>query len=228
MSVRLLVVDHQPHERNQLELRLRAEPGIELVAQWLNSSNTENMVEQHRPDVLLLDLDLPADHAFDTLNRVAAVAPRTRTLGTCARVTDALIFRVFEIGGHGVIAKRSPHVILVDSIRAVADGRYWVAPEHAPVLIEALHVRTASQPTNAGQDPRRFRLTPRELDIVAAVTMGASNKEIAHQLSVAECTVKHHLSSVYTKLGVFSRVQLALFAIHHHLVQVSESTQFLH
>ena len=228
MSVRLLVVDHQPHERNRLECRLRAQSGLELVAQWLNSSNTDNMIEQHRPDVVLLDLDLPGDQAFATLKGVAVIAPRTRTLGTCARVTDALIFSVFENGGHGVIAKGSPHLILVDAIRAVADGRYWVAPEHAPVLIEALHVRTSSLPMHAGHEPRRYRLTPRELDIVAGVTMGASNKEIAHQLSVAECTVKHHLSSVYTKLGVFSRVQLALFAVHHHLVQVSESTQFLH
>ena len=230
MSVRLLVVDYQPQERNLLERRLAREPGFEVVAQWLKHSDVERMVEQHDPDVLLLDLDLPDHRGFKTLQRLAAL-PRARVLATCAHIDDEIVLRVFDLGGYGVVAKQSPHEMLVRSIRTVADRRYWAPPEHVAVLIETLRTRQrASQPARGAEavnDAKRFRLTRRELDIVAGVAVGASNKEIATRLSVAECTVKHHLTSVYTKVGVFSRLQLAVFAIHHHLVQAADMTQYL-
>lgn len=231
MSVRLLVVDHRPHERNLLERRLSAVPGFEVVAQWLNSSDIVRMVDQHQPDVLLLDLDLPADHGFAALKQLSA-APRLSILGMTAERRDHTVLRVLDLGGSGVVARDAPHHVLVRSIRVVADGGYWVEAEDVPALIATMRLRKSALPAAAGSadgvsDAKKFRLTPRELDIVAAVAIGASNKEIANRLSVAECTVKHHLSSVYGKVGVFSRLELALFAIHHHLVQIAEGTHFL-
>jgi two-component system nitrate/nitrite response regulator NarL len=227
MSVRLLVVDHHPHARYELERRLDAEPGFEVVAQWLNSSDTVRLVEQHRPDVVLLDLDLPGGQGTETLKRLAALPFPTRTLGVCMQVEDETILRVLDIGGHGVIGRQSPTETLFQSIRMVAEGLYWVPPEHVAVLIETLRTRRPLSPVPSprpdnSNDARRFRLTPRELDIVAGVALGESNKEIAERLSVKECTVKHHLSSVFDKVGVFSRLQLAVFAIHHHLVEIAE------
>jgi two-component system, NarL family, nitrate/nitrite response regulator NarL len=227
MSVRLLVVEHHPRTRYELERRLDAEPGFEVVAQWLNGSDTVRLVEQHRPDVLLLDLDLPAGQGVETLKRMAALPYSVPTLGLCARVHDETILRVLDIGGRGVIGKRSPSEVLVQSIRTLADGLYWVPPDHVAVLVEMLRThktlpQVPSEPSDRSSDARRFRLTPRELDIVAGVALGESNKEIAQRLSLAECTVKHHLSSVFDKVGVFSRLQLAVFAIHHHLVEIAE------
>jgi two-component system, NarL family, nitrate/nitrite response regulator NarL len=226
MSVRLLVVEHHPHTRFELERRLDAEPGFELVAQWLNSSDTVRLVEQHRPDVVLLDLDLPDGQGIETLTRLTALAHPSRTLGSCAQVADDTVVRMLDLGGHGVIARHAPDEILFRSIRTVADGQYWVPPEHVAVLIETLRARKTAPPPmpppENATDPRRFRLTPRELDIVAGVALGESNKEIAERLAVKECTVKHHLSSVFEKVGVFSRLQLAVFAIHHHLVEIAE------
>ena len=227
MPVRLLVVDHRPGPRYQLERRLDAEPGFEVVAQWLNGSDTARLVEQHRPDVVLLDLDLPDGQAIETLKRITALQTPSRILGLCARVDDDVVLRMLDLGGHGVIGRDSSNEILFKSIRTVAEGLYWVPPEHVSVLIDTLRNRRATpqpapQPVENGLDPRRFRLTPRELDIVAGVALGESNKEIAERLSVKECTVKHHLSSVFDKVGVFSRLQLAVFAIHHHLVEIAE------
>jgi DNA-binding NarL/FixJ family response regulator len=227
MSVRLLVVDRQPHARYELERRLDAEPGFEVVAQWLNGSDTARLVEQHQPDVVLLDLDLPDGQGIEALKRITALPNPSRTLGLCAQVEDDTILRMLDLGGHGVIGRHSPNELLFKSIRTVANGHYWVPPEHVTVLIETLRTRragpqTVTPPIQNTRDARRFRLTPRELDIVAGVALGESNKEIAERLAVKECTVKHHLSSVFDKVGVFSRLQLAVFAIHHDLVQIAE------
>ena len=225
---RLLVVDHDPRIRHQLECLLDAEPGFAIVAQWVNGSDTVRLADQHRPDVLLLDLDLPGTASVTTLQRLTALPHTVRTLGLCARVQSDTILRMLDLGAHGVIDKHSPKEILFTSIRTVADGHYRVAPEHVAGLIEALRTRkplsdAQAQSHDYSTNPKRFRLTPRELDIVAGVTLGESNKEIAERLSVKECTVKHHLSSVFDKVGVFSRLQLAVFAIHHHLVEIAES-----
>ena len=227
MPVRLLVVDHEPRARYELERRLDAEPGFEVVAQWLNGSDTVRLVEQHRPDVVLLDLDLPDGQGIEALKRIIALPNPSRTLGLCAQVDDGTILRMLYLGGHGVIGRHSPNDILFKSIRTVADGLYWVPPEHVTVLIETLRTRktlapSVSPPIEKASDARRFRLTRRELDIVAGVALGESNKEIADRLSVKECTVKHHLSSVFDKVGVFSRLQLAVFAIQHQLVETAE------
>ena len=227
MPVRLLVVDQQPGARYELERRLDAEPGFEVVAQWLNGSDTVRLVEQHRPDVVLLDLDLPDGQGIEALKRITALPNPSRTLGLCAQVDDGTVLRMLDLGGHGVIGRHSPDDILFKSIRTVAEGLYWVPPEQVTVLIETLRTRktiapSVSSPVENGNDARRFRLTRRELDIVAGVALGESNKEIAERLSVKECTVKHHLSSVFDKVGVFSRLQLAVFAIHHHLVEIAE------
>jgi len=226
MSVRLLVIDQHPAARYQLERRLDAEPGFEVVAQWLNGSDTVRLVEQHRPDVVLLDLDLPGGQGIEILNRLTALKSPSRVLGLCAEVEDKTVLGILDVGGHGVVGRRAPAEILFKSIRTVAEGRYWVPPEHISVLIETLRTRktVAQAPVQLldnSNDARRFRLTPRELDIVAGVALGESNKEIAERLSVKECTVKHHLSSVFDKVGVFSRLQLAVFAIHHHLVEIA-------
>ena len=224
--VRLLVVDHHPRTRYQLERVLDAEPGFVVVAQWVNGSDTARLADEHRPDVLLLDLDMPGRASMTTLAQLAALPHPVRTLGLCAQIDNETILRVFDLGGHGVIGKDSSKDILFKSIHTVARGRYWVAPEHVAMLIDRLRERALpdAQPSvrDSSKKPGRFRLTPRELDIVAGVALGESNKEIAERLSVKECTVKHHLSSVFDKVGVFSRLQLAVFAIHHHLVEIAE------
>jgi two-component system, NarL family, nitrate/nitrite response regulator NarL len=172
---------------------------------------------------------MPNGQGLEALRRITALQGHSRTLGLCAQVQDDTVLRMLDLGGHGVIGRHSPNEILFKSIRTVAEGLYWVPPEHVSALIETLRTRkTVPQPVppvESAGDPRRFRLTPRELDIVAGVALGESNKEIAERLSVKECTVKHHLSSVFDKVGVFSRLQLAVFAIHHHLVEIAE---FLH
>ena len=229
-AVRLLVAEHQPRFRDGLERLLDSEPGLAVVAQCVNTADTVRLAEQHRPDVLLLDLDMPDEAGLDTLGRLAALPQPV--LGLSAHVRREIVLRALNLGARGVIEKHSPTPTLVKSIRAVAEGHFCVGPAYVDLLLVAASRTLLETPggpladrlpqSGCTCDPKQFRLTPRELEVVAGITIGESNKEIADRLLLKECTVKHHVASVFDKLGVFSRLQLAVFAIERHLVNVTD------
>jgi DNA-binding NarL/FixJ family response regulator len=112
--------------------------------------------------------------------------------------------------------KASPRQVLLKSIRNVTAGQYWLDEDSLPMVIEALRKFV---PRQNGSAPRKdFGLTQRELEIVGRVANGASNKEVGQKFSISERTVKHHLTNVFDKLGVSSRLELAVFAREHRLV----------
>jgi two-component system, NarL family, nitrate/nitrite response regulator NarL len=224
-GLRLAVADASPF-RHELKRLLHSEPGLRIVAQCACAADAVRLAEQHRPDVLLLDLSVADGSAWDALRGLSGARQPVPTLGVSSKVENAVILEALNLGARGVIQKNSSKALLVECIRTVARNDYWVAPGQLRVIIDALR---ASRPlldapvdTQSATVQTRFRLTRRELEVVAGITTGESNKEIAERLAVAECTVKHHLASVFDKVGVFSRLQLALFAIHHHLVNVTE------
>jgi two-component system nitrate/nitrite response regulator NarL len=108
--------------------------------------------------------------------------------------------------------KDSATQVLMKAIRTVMAGEYWVGPDKVAGLVETIRADVVRLV------PRRFGLTPRELEIVAAVTGGYTNKEIARRFSLSEETVKHHLTKIYGKVGVANRLELALFAFAEHLI----------
>jgi two-component system nitrate/nitrite response regulator NarL len=116
-----------------------------------------------------------------------------------------------------VILKESTTALLFKSIRAVIGDEYWVGRDDVGHLVERL--RRLTEQCEAEGHAKRFKLTRREMEIVTAVAAGESNKGIAQRLSLSEDTVKHHVSHVFDKLGVFSRLELAVFAINHKLVK---------
>ena len=119
-------------------------------------------------------------------------------------------------GARGSIRKESATALLFRNIRIVFHDEHWICcDEPGPALDEASAAKPQADVANA----KRYRLTRREMDIVSAVASGESNKGIARKLSLSEDTVKHHVSHVFDKLGVFSRLELALFAFNHDLVK---------
>ena len=225
--LRLVLVDHDASSRSALRRALTSSPELLLVGHCATATAALALIEQHQPDVSLLDLGLPDGGAFDVLSRVAQTAHAMATLALSPHTHEATMLMALALGARGVVAKDAPPTLIVDSIRTVADGRYWVTPEQLPIIIESLRTSAPGKDAivhraGAWSDGRPFGLTRRELDIVAAIAEGQSNKEIAERLSVKECTVKHHVSSVFDKVGVFSRLELAMFALHHHLVSFTD------
>ena len=228
-ALRLVLVDHDASSRIALRRALATEPSFALVDECATAREVLARVHEHQPTVLLLDLGLPDGGAFDVIARVTQTTHGVTTLALAPNSFDVTMLTALALGARGVIAKASPPPVICESIRTVADGRYWVTPEQLPIIIRSLRTSPGQDAivhrATARSDARPFGLTRRELDIVAAIADGQSNKEIAERLSVKECTVKHHVSSVFDKVGVFSRLELAVFALHHHLVSFAE---FLH
>src|SRR5262249_17370641 len=113
------------------------------------------------------------------------------------------------------VLKDAPTGALLNSIRTVMDGEFWVGQNKVPDLMQAL---LQYAPPPAAQPKNQFGLTSRELDVVASIASGHTNREIAKDFSISEQTVKHHLRNIFDKLGISNRLELALFAINHGLI----------
>jgi len=162
---------------------------------------------------LLLDLAMPRLPGMEALREFAAGKSPVRTILLTASVERSQIAEALQLGARGVVLKESATQVLLKSIAAVMAGSYWVGRESVPDLKELVLDNAA--PEQAGE---RYGLTRREMQMVAAIVEGSSNREIALKFSVREDTVKHHLTSIFSKLGVSTRLELALFAIEHRLV----------
>jgi len=213
--IRLLIADDERLFREALRVLLETEPGFRVVGYASDGAEAVSLARKLKPDVLLLDLAMPRVPGMEALRALTNGAKPVRTIVVTAAITRAEVVTALQQGARGIVLKDVSSELLFKSIRAVVAGQYWVGHESVSDLITALR---QSQPAPETQRTARFDLTPREIEIVQAVVKGYSNKEIASQLGVAEDTIKHHLTSIFDKVGVSSRLELALFAVHHNLL----------
>ncbi len=214
--IRIVLADHQQIFRDGLKSLLDSEPAFVVVG-WAGSGlHALRMVHDLHPDVLLLDLTLPGG-GLNVLKKLAMMPEPVRTIALTASIDQDTIVAALQYGARGVILKESTTALLFKSIRTVMADEYWIAREDVGHLIARL--RRLTEQSEAEGHAKRFKLTRREMEIVTAVAAGESNKGIAQRLSLSEDTVKHHVSHVFDKLGVFSRLELAVFAINHKLVK---------
>ncbi len=213
--IRILIADDHPIFRDGLRKLLEAEPGLEVVGEASDGEETVKFTRQLKPDVVLLDLAMPRFSGQEALKGLSSL-PSVRTIVLAAVVDREQIVDVFQQGARGVVLKESATQILIKSIHSVMAGQYWVGRESVASIVQALR-DVAPSPT--GEVKRKsFGLTPRELEIVAAIVAGCTNKDIAEKFVLSEQTVKHHLTNIFDKLGVSNRLELALFATHHRMV----------
>jgi two-component system nitrate/nitrite response regulator NarL len=213
-AVRIVVVDDHPIFRDGLRRLLEAD-GFEVVGEAGDGLQALRLVQELHPDVLLLDMSMPGVSGLDVLKRLPSDSP-VRTILLTAGVEQNEILEALQLGARGVVLKESTTAMLYKSIRCVTIGEYWLARNSVADLVEAMRGLTR-QIGALEKHSSPFGLTRREQDIVAGVATGESNREIAERLSIREDTVKHHLSNIFDKVGVFSRLELAVFAINHGL-----------
>jgi len=220
-STGILVADRHEMFRDGLERLIEAEPGLRVVGGASTAEDTLRLVRDLDPDVLLLDLALPGG-SFELLKTLAAMRHRVRTIGLTSNVDTNEVVDALQCGARGVILKEARAAVLLSSIRTVVADEYWLGPSQLGPVVDRM--RELTQHHGPEANALRFKLTRRQIDIVEAVAAGESNKGIAVLLSISEDTVKHHVSNVFDKLGVFSRLELALFAINHGLVSRDDAT----
>lgn len=212
--VRILLADDHPIFRDGLRRLLEADPGFRVVGEASDGAEAVAMARKLKPDLLLLDLAMPHHPGLEAVRELGSSENPTRILLLTAAVEKEQIVEALQLGARGVVLKESATQLLLNSIRAVMAGQYWVGRETISNLVEYLRRLLAPPPT---PKQKKFGLTPRELEIVSAVVAGYTNKDIAAHYKISEDTVKHHLSNIFDKLGVSTRLELALFAVHQDL-----------
>ncbi len=216
-AIRIGLVDGHTMFREGLRRLLEVEPGFEVVGEASNGEEAAILAKQLKPNIMLLELALPNSSGLDALAALQAGTFTTRCLLLVAAITTEEIIKSLQLGAYGWVMKAAQVKLLFRSIRAVMAGQYWIGRENVSDLVHALCQKT---PAGNGDSAKpRFGLTPRELQILARIVSGYSNKEIAKDFTLSERTIKHHLTNTFDKVGVSSRLELALFAINHRLTE---------
>jgi DNA-binding NarL/FixJ family response regulator len=214
-EVRILLADDHPIFRDGLKRLLEAEAGLKVIAEASNGAEAVKLVKLHKPDLLLLDLSMPQQTGIEAIRELGSLGASVRIILLTAAVEKSQIVEALQLGARGVVLKESATQLLIQAVRVVMAGEYWVGREQVSNLVQ--YLRTLMQTTAQEARQRKFGLTPRELEIVSAVVAGFANKEIAGHFKISEDTVKHHLSNIFDKLGVSTRLELALFAVNQAL-----------
>ena len=214
-AVRIVIADDHRIFRAGLRRLLEAEPGFEVVGEAADGSEVVALVEQLRPDILLLDMAMPRVSGLEVLRALADRGTPVRTIVLTAAIDPTAFVKALQLGAWGLVMKEAATDLLFKSVRSVVAGQYWVGRDSVSDLVRALRQPDAAP--DPGPRPT-FDLTARELEVLSAVVGGHTNKEIAQKFSLSEDTVKHHLSNIFDKVGASNRVELTLFAVHHRLL----------
>ncbi len=214
--IRIMIADDHPLFRDGLRKLLESEPGFEVVGEASNGNEAVKLAQEITPDILLLDIAMPEISGMEALRLLATAALPVRTILLTAAIEKRQIVEALQIGARGVVLKESATQLLFKGIRSVMAGQYWVGRENVSDLVK--YLQDLMPPPGSGRK-KNFGLTPRELEVVSAIVAGYTNKDIAEKFSISEQTVKHHLTNIFDKLGVYNRLELAIFAIDNRLVE---------
>jgi DNA-binding NarL/FixJ family response regulator len=211
MAIRVLLVDDQALFREGLETLLSVHSDIQVVGQASNGREALKVAAQVQPDVVLMDVRMPVLDGVRATRLLKEAQPQCRVIVLTTFDDDEYIFDALRTGAVGYLLKDVPSARLVEAIRATARGESILQPSVAAKVI-AEFTRVSSLVPAAQMEQLVEPLSERELEILALIARGASNKEIAGQLFIAEGTVKNHVTHILGKLGVRDRTQAALKA----------------
>jgi DNA-binding NarL/FixJ family response regulator len=203
--IRLMVVDDHPVVRRGIALLLSTEPDLELVAEAENGRQAIQQFRTHRPDVTLMDLQMPEMGGVDALSAIRAEFPDARFVVLTTYAGDVQALRAMQAGARAYTLKTTLDRELLDTIRAVHAGKKFVSPDVSYELAE--HV---------SDDP----LTETEITVLQLIAQGKANKEIARALSTSEATVKWQVRTILSKLGVQDRTHAAMIGLKRGIIEL--------
>jgi len=214
--IRIVLADDHPVVRIGVRNMLVETDGFSVVGEASDGDEAITQTLDLQPDVLLLDVQMPRLPGLEAMRAIMSGPSTAKILLLTSTITTQQIIEALHIGARGIVLKDALVNHLQTAIRTVYSGDYWIGGKRVVNLVSALHdlMQQAAIPQR-----KTYGLTPRELEVVGCIVEGCSNRDIAKQFSLSEETVKRHLSNIFDKTGVSTRLELALFAIAHQLVE---------
>jgi len=210
--IRIVIADEYPIFRDGLRRLLETRPDLQIVGETGDGLQAAALIRDLAPDILLLGIAASASAALEVV-RISAMCGSVSTILLTASVDTPEVADAFQLGARGVVPKDSAADALFGSIDSVMDGHYWVGDNRVSNVAGSLRKLTVAR-----RRAKAFGLTRRELEIVRAIVDGYTNKQIAKRSSISESTVKRHVTHIFDKLGASNRIEVALFAAHHRLL----------
>jgi DNA-binding NarL/FixJ family response regulator len=202
--IRILAVDDHALVRKGIAAILASQPDMSLVAEASNGREAVEQFRSHRPDITLMDLQMPEMNGLDAMIAIRAEFPDARIIMLTTYAGDVQVLRAMKVGARGYLLKTLLDKELLETIRAVHAGKKVLSAEASYELAE--HVSSDA-------------LTPAEIDVLRLIAAGHANKQIANQLSITEDSVKGRVKSILSKLGATDRTQAAMIGVRRGIIQ---------
>lgn len=212
-KIRILIADDHSMVREGLKQLVELEDDIIVVAQAGNGSEAIEKIIEYKPDVVLLDINMPELNGLEVLAYLRDNEINANVIILTIHNEVEYLYKAVEIGVKGYVLKDSESDVLIRAVRSVHDGESYIQPNMASLLFKKMN----NEDSNHGHNSR---LTKREIEVLKLITEGMLNKEIAHKLCISEKTVKNHVSNIFKKIEVSDRTQAAVFAIKNQIVEL--------
>ncbi len=203
--IRILIVDDHKIVRTGLKTLLASERDLRVVAEADDGAAAIRAAREQAPDVVLIDLMMPGTDGETAIAQLHAEMPDVRTLVLTSYGSSDLLARALKAGASGAVLKTADDEVLVTAIRAVAEGRTFLSPDVRRLL---------------KQDPPVPPFTPRQAEVLASLSRGLTNADIACQLGICEARVEEHVKAILTKIGAANRTEAVALALQKHLLKL--------
>ena len=213
MAISIMITDDHSMIREGLKSLLELDDDIKVIAEAVDGRDCLDKLDVYKPDVLLLDINMPNMNGLEVLKELKARKSKVKVLVLTVHNETEYLMKAVDIGINGYVLKDSESAELKKAIRAIMDGETYIQPS----LIPALNAKRLER----NEDEEKIdSLTRRELEVLKLLAIGMYNTEVAEKLEISERTVKNHVSNIFKKLEVTDRTQAAVFAIRNNLIKV--------
>ena len=216
--VRILLADDHPIVREGLRALLETQPNFEVIAECANGEEALRMTEKLKPDMLLLDLEMPVMDGVETIRRLRRLQPSPRIIVFTAFDDDERIINAIQAGADGYLLKDAPREEVFKAIHVTMKGGSLLQPVVASKLMHHMERQRSQSNSSKFALPMIDELTERELEVLRLLAQGMPNKEIASHLVISERTAKFHVSSIMSKLGATNRTEAVSLAAQRGLI----------